>query len=42
MTSTAVPGRRRRRIHVVPVLVVVFCASYFFIPLIAIPSTKYR
>ena len=42
MTATAVPGRRRRRLHIVPVLVVVFCASYFFIPLIAMARFAFQ
>jgi putative spermidine/putrescine transport system permease protein len=38
----AAPARRRRRVHVVPVLVVVFCASYFFIPLIAMARFSFQ
>jgi len=42
VTAAAVPGRRRRRIHIVPALVVVFCASYFFIPLIAMARFAFQ
>jgi putative spermidine/putrescine transport system permease protein len=42
VTGAAAGPRQRRRIHVVPVLVVVFCASYFVIPLIAMARFSFQ